>query len=99
MMAELYERLPEVGDLSQPKMVFFFDEAHLLFNTAPKALLERIEQVLRLIRFKGVGVYFVIKSPGDIHDLNLGQLDRCIQHSLLVYNVCISDSDSTYDLT
>lgn len=85
MMAELYERLPEVGDLSQPKMVFFFDEAHLLFNTAPKALLERIEQVLRLIRSKGVGVYFVTQSPGDIPDVILGQLGHRIQHALRAY--------------
>lgn len=85
MLAELYERLPEVGDLPQPKMVFFFDEAHLLFNTAPKALIERIEQVLRLIRSKGVGVYFVTQSPGDIPEVVLGQLGHRIQHALRAY--------------
>src|SRR5690625_2054970 len=85
MMAELYERLPEVGDLPQPKIVFFFDEAHLLFNDAPKALLERIEQVLRLIRSKGVGVFFVTQSPGDIPDVILGQLGHRIQHALRAY--------------
>lgn len=85
MMAELYERLPEVGDLPQPKMVFFFDEAHLLFNTAPKALIERIEQVLRLIRSKGVGVFFVTQSPGDIPEVILGQLGHRVQHALRAY--------------
>ncbi|HLS22244.1 MAG TPA: helicase HerA-like domain-containing protein [Paenalcaligenes sp.] len=85
MLAELYEKLPEVGDLPQPKLVFFFDEAHLLFSTAPKALLERIEQVLRLIRSKGVGVFFVTQSPGDIPDVILGQLGHRIQHALRAY--------------
>lgn len=85
MLAELYERLPEVGDLPQPKLVFFFDEAHLLFNTAPKALLERIEQVLRLIRSKGVGVFFITQSPGDIPEVILGQLGHRIQHALRAY--------------
>lgn len=85
MLAELYERLPEVGDLPQPKLVFFFDEAHLLFKTAPKSLLERIEQVLRLIRSKGVGVFFVTQSPSDIPDGVLGQLGHRIQHALRAY--------------
>lgn len=85
MLAELYQRLPEVGDLAQPKFVFFFDEAHLLFNDAPKALLERVEQVVRLIRSKGVGVYFVTQNPSDIPDTILGQLGNRIQHALRAY--------------
>ncbi|MBN0559936.1 DUF853 family protein, partial [Pseudomonas aeruginosa] len=74
MLSELYERLPEAGDLDKPKLVFFFDEAHLLFNDAPQVLLDKIEQVIRLIRSKGVGVYFVSQNPADIPDAVLGQL-------------------------
>jgi DNA helicase HerA-like ATPase len=85
LLSELYERLPEVGDLDQPKMVFFFDEAHLLFNDAPKALTEKIEQVVRLIRSKGVGVYFVTQSPLDIPDTVLGQLGNRVQHALRAF--------------
>ena len=73
MLADLYERLPEVGDLDKPRLVFFFDEAHLLFTGAPKALLEKVEQVVRLIRSKGVGIYFVTQNPLDIPDTVLGQ--------------------------
>ena len=85
MLADLYERLPEVGDLDQPKLVFFFDEAHLLFKDAPDALLEKIEQVVRLIRSKGVGVYFVSQNPTDIPDTVLGQLGHRVQHALRAY--------------
>ncbi|MFA7436968.1 helicase HerA-like domain-containing protein [Castellaniella sp.] len=85
MLADLYERLPEVGDLPQPKLVFFFDEAHLLFKAAPPALLEKVEQVVRLIRSKGVGVYFVTQNPADIPDSVLGQLGHRIQHALRAY--------------
>ncbi|WP_417251871.1 helicase HerA-like domain-containing protein [Castellaniella sp.] len=85
MLADLYERMPEVGDLEQPKLVFFFDEAHLLFKDAPEALLEKIEQVVRLIRSKGVGVYFVTQNPADIPDTVLGQLGHRIQHALRAY--------------
>ena len=77
--------LPEVGDLSRPKMVFFFDEAHLLFNDAPKALLEKIEQVVKLIRSKGVGVYFCTQNPRDIPDGVLAQLSNRVQHGLRAY--------------
>src|SRR5262249_58766892 len=76
LLAELFERLPEVGDLEKPKLVFFFDEAHLLFNDIPKALLDKIEQVIRLVRSKGVGVYFVTQNPLDIPDTVLGQLSN-----------------------
>ena len=72
MLSELFETLPEVGDLDKPKLVFFFDEAHLLFNDAPKALVERIELVVRLVRSKGVGVYFVTQNPLDIPDTGAG---------------------------
>ncbi|HZZ71503.1 MAG TPA: helicase HerA-like domain-containing protein [Pirellulales bacterium] len=82
LLADLFERLPEVGDLDKPKLVFFFDEAHLLFNEAPKALLDKIEQVVRLIRSKGVGIYFVTQSPLDIPDTVLGQLGNRVQHAL-----------------
>src|SRR6185436_18067734 len=82
MLSELYEHLPEVGDPEKPKIVFFFDEAHLLFDDAPAALLEKIEQVVRLIRSKGVGVYFVTQNPLDIPDIVLGQLGNRIQHAL-----------------
>ncbi|HOV15309.1 MAG TPA: DUF853 family protein [Spirochaetota bacterium] len=82
LLAELFEVLPEVGDTDKPKMVFFFDEAHLLFNEAPKILLEKIEQVVRLIRSKGVGVYFITQNPLDIPDNVLAQLGNRVQHAL-----------------
>jgi hypothetical protein len=85
MLAELFETLPEVGDPDKPKLVFFFDEAHLLFNDAPKALTDRIEQVVRLIRSKGVGVYFVTQSPLDIPEAVLGQLGNRVQHALRAF--------------
>jgi hypothetical protein len=85
MLSELFEQLPEVGDLDKPKLVFFFDEAHLLFNEAPKALLERIELVVRLVRSKGVGVYFVTQNPLDIPDSVLAQLGNRIQHVLRAF--------------
>lgn len=85
MLSELFENLTEEGDLEQPKMVFFFDEAHLLFEDAPKVLLNKIEQVVRLIRSKGVGVYFVTQSPNDLPDDILGQLGNRIQHALRAY--------------
>jgi len=85
LLAELFEQLPEVGDLEKPKLVFFFDEAHLLFNDAPPALLEKIEQVVRLIRSKGVGVYFVTQNPLDIPETVLGQLGNRVQHALRAF--------------
>ena len=85
MLSELYERLPEVGDLDKPKLVFFFDEAHLLFADAPDALVEKIEQVVRLIRSKGVGVYFVTQSPSDVPETVLGQLGNRVQHALRAF--------------
>ena len=85
MLSELFEHLPEVGDPDKPKLVFFFDEAHLLFNEAPKALLEKIEQLVRLIRSKGVGVYFVTQNPLDIPDTVLGQLGNRVQHALRAF--------------
>jgi DNA helicase HerA-like ATPase len=85
LLAELFEQLPEAGDLPKPKLVFFFDEAHLLFNEAPPALLEKIEQVVRLIRSKGVGVYFVSQNPLDIPDTVLGQLGNRVQHALRAF--------------
>jgi hypothetical protein len=85
LMSELFEVLPEVGDADRPKLAFFFDEAHLLFRDAPKSLLEKIEQVVRLIRSKGVGVYFVTQNPADIPDAVLGQLGNRIQHALRAY--------------
>jgi len=85
MLAELFEHLPEVGDADKPKLVFFFDEAHLLFNDAPKALLEKVEQVVRLIRSKGVGVYFVTQNPLDIPESVLGQLGNRVQHALRAF--------------
>jgi uncharacterized protein len=85
MLSELYETLPEIGDPDKPKLVFFFDEAHLLFNDAPKALLEKIEQVTRLIRSKGVGVYLVTQNPLDIPDTVLGQLGNRVQHALRAF--------------
>jgi len=85
LLSELFENLPEVGDLDKPKLVFFFDEAHLLFNGAPKALLEKIEQVVRLIRSKGVGIFFVTQNPLDIPDVVLGQLGNRVQHALRAF--------------
>ena len=85
MLSELFEQLPEAGDPPKPKLVFFFDEAHLLFNDAPKALMEKIEQVVRLIRSKGVGVYFVTQNPVDVPDRVLGQLGNRVQHALRAY--------------
>ncbi|MDQ3623559.1 MAG: DUF853 domain-containing protein [Verrucomicrobiota bacterium] len=85
LLSELFERLPEVGDLDKPKLVFFFDEAHLLFNDIPRALSEKIEQVVRLIRSKGVGVYFVSQNPLDIPDIVLGQLGNRVQHALRAF--------------
>ncbi|HMO48057.1 MAG TPA: DUF853 family protein [Rubrivivax sp.] len=85
MLSELFERLPEVGDLDKPKLVFFFDEAHLLFNDAPPALIQRIELVVRLVRSKGVGVYFVTQNPLDIPDSVLGQLGNRVQHALRAF--------------
>jgi len=85
MLAELFENLPEVGDVDQPKLVFIFDEAHLIFSDAPKALLERIEKVVRLIRSKGVGVYFSTQNPLDLPESVLGQLGNRIQHALRAF--------------
>lgn len=85
LLAEIYESLPEVGDPEQPRFVFFFDEAHLLFDDAPKVLLEKIEQIVRLVRSKGVGVYFVTQNPADIPDSVLGQLGNRIQHALRAF--------------
>ena len=85
MLGELFERLPETGDLDKPKMVFFFDEAHLLFTDAPKVLVQKVEQVVRLIRSKGVGVYFISQKPSDIPDSVLAQLGNRIQHALRAY--------------
>ena len=85
MLSELFETLPEVGDLDKPKLVFFFDEAHLLFNDAPKVLVERIELVVRLVRSKGVGVYFVTQNPLDIPDTVLAQLGNRVQHALRAF--------------
>ena len=84
-MSELFEQLPEVGDLDQPKLVFFFDEAHLLFNDAPKAVLDAVEQVVRLIRSKGVGVYFVTQNPLDVPETVLAQLGNRVQHALRAF--------------
>ncbi|MBX3610217.1 MAG: DUF853 domain-containing protein [Hydrogenophaga sp.] len=85
MLSELFETLPEIGDPDKPKLVFFFDEAHLLFNEAPKVLVERIELVVRLVRSKGVGVYFVTQNPLDIPDSVLGQLGNRVQHALRAF--------------
>src|SRR5215472_15266512 len=85
MLSELFEELPEVGDPPKPKLVFFFDEAHLLFNDAPKVLMDKIEQVVRLIRSKGVGVYFVTQNPIDVPDRVLGQLGNRVQHALRAF--------------
>jgi DNA helicase HerA-like ATPase len=86
LLSELYENLPEAGDLDKPKLVFFFDEAHLLFNDAPDALVDKIEQVVRLIRSKGVGVYFVTQNPADVPDKVLGQLGNRVQHALRAFS-------------
>jgi DNA helicase HerA-like ATPase len=86
LLSELYENLPEAGDLDKPKLVFFFDEAHLLFNDAPAALADKIEQVVRLIRSKGVGVYFVTQNPADVPDKILGQLGNRVQHALRAFS-------------
>jgi DNA helicase HerA-like ATPase len=85
LLSELFEELPELGDPEQPVLVFFFDEAHLLFNDAPRSLLEKVEQVVRLIRSKGVGVYFISQSPGDMPDSVLAQLGNRVQHALRAY--------------
>ncbi|MDD2774413.1 MAG: DUF853 family protein [Gallionella sp.] len=86
LLSELYENLPEAGDLDKPKLVFFFDEAHLLFSDAPAVLLEKVEQVVRLIRSKGVGVYFVTQNPADVPDKVLGQLGNRVQHALRAFS-------------
>jgi len=85
LMAELFERLPEVGDPEKPRLVFFFDEAHLLFDDAPGALVDKVEQVIRLVRSKGVGIYFVTQSPLDVPDVVLGQLGNRVQHALRAF--------------
>ncbi len=85
LLSELFETMPEVGDLDRPKLVFFFDEAHLLFNDAPKALIQKVEQVARLIRSKGVGVYFISQNPADIPEVVLGQLGNRVQHGLRAF--------------
>lgn len=85
MLSELYEMLPEAGDLEKPKMVFFFDEAHLIFKDAPKSLLDKVEQIVRLIRSKGVGIYFITQQPADIPDSVLAQLGNKLQHALRAY--------------
>ena len=85
MLTELYEMLPEAGDLDKPKFAFFFDEAHTLFNDAPKALVEKIEQVIRLIRSKGVSVWFITQNPSDIPEAVLGQIGNRVQHALRAY--------------
>lgn len=85
LMSELFEELPEVGDLEKPLLVFFFDEAHLLFDEAPKALMERVEKVVRLVRSKGVGIYFITQNPLDVPDIILGQLGNRVQHALRAF--------------
>jgi DNA helicase HerA-like ATPase len=87
LLSELYENLPEAGDLEKPRLVFFFDEAHLLFNDAPAILLDKVEQVVRLIRSKGVGVYFVTQNPADVPDKVLSQLGNRVQHALRAFSV------------
>jgi uncharacterized protein len=86
LLSELFESLPEVGDLDKPKLVFFFDEAHLLFKDSPKSLLEKIEQVVRLIRSKGVGIYFITQNPLDVPESILGQLGNRVQHALRAFS-------------
>ena len=88
LLSELFENLPEAGDLDKPKLVFFFDEAHLLFNDAPQALVDKIEQMVRLIRSRGVGVYFVTQNPADVPDKVLSQLGNRVQHAPLRQNSC-----------
>ncbi len=85
LMAELYERMPEVGDLEKPKLVFFFDEAHLLFTDAPQVLLDKVEQIIRLVRSKGIGIFFVTQNPLDVPDVVLGQLGNRVQHALRAF--------------
>ena len=85
LISELFEKLPEVGDPAKPRIVFFFDEAHLLFDDPPEALLDKIEQVVRLIRSKGVGIYFVTQNPLDVPDAILGQLGNRVQHALRAF--------------
>src|SRR3546814_5003046 len=85
LLSEMFETLPEVGDPDKPKLVFFFDEAHLLFDDAPKALTDKIEQVVRLIRSKGVGVYFVTQNPIDVPEEVAGQLGNRVQHALRAF--------------
>jgi len=85
MLAELYETMPEVGDLEKPKLVFFFDEAHLLFTDAPDVLLQKVEQIIRLIRSKGIGIYFVTQNPLDVPDIVLGQMGNRVQHALRAF--------------
>ena len=85
LLSELFETLPEVGDPDKPKLVFFFDEAHLLFDDAPKALVNKVEQVARLIRSKGVGIYFITQNPADVPDDILGQLGNRVQHALRAF--------------
>ena len=85
LMSELFENLPEIGDPEKPKLVVFFDEAHLMFKNTPQALIDKIEQVVRLIRSKGVGIYFITQSPGDIPDSVLAQLANRVQHALRAF--------------
>src|SRR5690606_8118970 len=85
LLSELFEELPEVGDLDRPKLVFFFDEAHILFDEAPPALVDKVEQVVRLIRSKGVGVYFVTQNPLDVPDSVSAQLGNRVQHALRAF--------------
>ncbi|MHB8961935.1 MAG: helicase HerA-like domain-containing protein, partial [Saccharofermentanales bacterium] len=85
MLSELFEMLPEVGDVAKPKLVFFFDEAHLLFDEAPKVLIQKVEQVVRLVRSKGVGVYFITQNPADLPESVLGQLGNRVQHALRAF--------------
>ncbi len=95
LLSELFEELPEVGDIEKPKIVFFFDEAHLLFDEAPKVLLDKIEQVVRLVRSKGVGVYFVTHNPTDLPDKVLGQLGNRVQHALRAFTPREQDAVKT----
>ena len=85
MLSELYEMMPEAGDLDKPKMVFFFDEAHLIFKDAPQSLLDKIEQIVRLIRSKGIGIYFITQQPTDVPESVLTQLGNKLQHALRAY--------------
>jgi len=85
LLSELFEQMPEVGDPDKPKLVFFFDEAHLLFTDAPRALIAKVEQVARLIRSKGVGIYFITQNPADVPDVILGQLGNRVQHALRAF--------------